>query len=154
TPFVVSVAGGGFLSNEVSNYGYGRYPGPRPLMAASFPKAPVVRCISPYAAQNAAGPRWPPPKPAALPRDIGGPTLGPQGEALVAFRQAARARVDARLASGHGPLVAAVGRLLPIKGFDDLLRALPEVAAGAPDVRLVLVGPNRVDSRLGDYQQH
>jgi teichuronic acid biosynthesis glycosyltransferase TuaC len=153
-PFVVSVAGGDFLSNEVSNYGYGRYRIPRRLMAASFRKAAVVRCISPYAAENAAGLGCPREKLAVVQRNIGERTFGPEGDGLRAFRQAARARVDARLASGSGPLVAAVGRLLPIKGFDDLLRALPEVAAGAPDVRLVLVGPNRVDSRLGDYQRH
>jgi glycosyltransferase involved in cell wall biosynthesis len=153
-PFLVSVAGGDFLSNEASNYGYGRYRVPRALMAATFRRAAVVRCISPYAAQNAEGLGCPPSKLAVVQRNIGQRTFGPEGDALSAFRREARDRVSARLGLGTGPIVAAVGRLLPIKGFDDLVRALPEVAARTPGVRLVLVGPNRTDSRLGDYQKH
>jgi glycosyltransferase involved in cell wall biosynthesis len=61
--------------------------------------------------------------------------------------------VSARFGLGTERLVVTVGRLLPIKGFDVLVRALPAIAA-AFDVRLLHVGPNRTDSRIGDYQRH
>jgi glycosyltransferase involved in cell wall biosynthesis len=44
--------------------------------------------------------------------------------------------------------------LLPIKGFDDLIRAVPGIIASAGDVRVIHVGPNRIDSRLGDYREY
>jgi glycosyltransferase involved in cell wall biosynthesis len=49
------------------------------------------------------------------------------------------ARRDLGLPAGAF-VVAAVGRLVPVKGFDVLLRALPAVLAAVPDTQVVLVG--------------
>lgn len=38
------------------------------------------------------------------------------------------------------PLVVAVGRLMPVKRFDDLIRAMAKVRVDVPDVELVIVG--------------
>src|SRR5204863_7453033 len=48
----------------------------------------------------------------------------------------------------------AVGRLLPIQGFAVLLRALHGIRERAGDTRLLLIGPNRIDPKYGDYQNH
>lgn len=47
---------------------------------------------------------------------------------------------------GGGVIILAIGRLVPWKGFDDLIEALPQVRARVPHVRLVIVGdgPERV----------
>jgi glycosyltransferase involved in cell wall biosynthesis len=52
--------------------------------------------------------------------------------------------VDARYKAGGvrspTPLVVAVGRLVPVKRFDVLLRALAKVKADQPDLRAVIIG--------------
>lgn len=52
--------------------------------------------------------------------------------------------VDARFAPGGTrsphPLVVAVGRLMPVKRFDLLIRAVADLRAELPDVELVIVG--------------
>jgi glycosyltransferase involved in cell wall biosynthesis len=52
--------------------------------------------------------------------------------------------VDARYTPGGvrspWPLVVAVGRLVPVKRFDVLLRALAQVKADQPDLRAVIIG--------------
>ena len=52
--------------------------------------------------------------------------------------------VDARYGPGGQrspvPLVVAVGRLVPVKRFDALIRALAEVKAEHPDLRAVIIG--------------
>lgn len=51
----------------------------------------------------------------------------------------------------EAPLLVFAGRLVPVKGIETLLRALPQVAAAVPDVRLLVVGESKgggVDPRL------
>ena len=52
--------------------------------------------------------------------------------------------VDARYSPGGqrsaAPLVVAVGRLVPVKRFDVLLRSLAEVKRGQPELRAVVIG--------------
>jgi len=49
---------------------------------------------------------------------------------------------------GAGPLVAAVGRLVPKKGFPDLVKAFAEVVRDQPDSRLIFVGDGPERTRL------
>jgi len=50
---------------------------------------------------------------------------------------------------GSGPIVAFVGRIEPRKGPLDLVRAAPAIKAGAPGVRVVLVGSDPFGSDPG-----
>jgi phosphatidylinositol alpha-1,6-mannosyltransferase len=53
---------------------------------------------------------------------------------------AARAEVRARYGLGDRPVVVCVSRLVPRKGQDVLVRALPEIRRRVPDAALLLVG--------------
>ncbi len=53
---------------------------------------------------------------------------------------AARAELRARYGLGQAPVVVCVSRLVPRKGQDVLVRALPAVRARVPGTRLLLVG--------------
>jgi glycosyltransferase involved in cell wall biosynthesis len=58
-------------------------------------------------------------------------------------RATEQARRDARIALGleaESPVIGTVGELLPHKGLLYMIRALPQVMAASPDVRLLLVG--------------
>jgi phosphatidyl-myo-inositol dimannoside synthase len=50
---------------------------------------------------------------------------------------------------GSAPTVVAIGRLVPRKGQDVLIAALPRIRAAVPDTRLLLVGTGRDRQRLG-----
>jgi glycosyltransferase involved in cell wall biosynthesis len=81
-----------------------------------------------------------------LARGIGRPRqywTVPSGVPTAAIRERAIDRADARRALGLPPgafVIAAVGRLVPIKGFDLLVGALPAVLAQVPHARLVIIG--------------
>ncbi|HUF94091.1 MAG TPA: glycosyltransferase [Candidatus Limnocylindria bacterium] len=97
-----------------------------------------------------------------LARGIGRPAQYvsvPSGVPTGALRARAPSRAAARARLGLGPgdfAVAALGRLVPVKGFDLLVAALPRLAQAAPGARLLLIGdgPERpaleaLASRLG-----
>ncbi|MBA3490309.1 MAG: glycosyltransferase family 4 protein [Longispora sp.] len=56
--------------------------------------------------------------------------------------------VRARYGLGNRPVIVCVSRLVPRKGQDSLIQALPEVISRVPDVRLLLVGGGPYESRL------
>ena len=67
----------------------------------------------------------------------------PSGVPTARLRAAAPPRPVARARLGIPPatyLVAGLGRLVPVKGFDLLVEAMPRVVAGVPSARLLLVG--------------
>lgn len=67
----------------------------------------------------------------------------PSGVPVEDLRARRPSREEARASLGIAPssfVVAAVGRFVPIKGFDVLISALPKVVAKVPDLRLILVG--------------
>jgi len=67
----------------------------------------------------------------------------PSGVPTSELRAAAPPRAQARARLGLDPgelVVVGLGRLVPIKGFDLLVRALPGVLAHVPSARVVLVG--------------
>jgi glycosyltransferase involved in cell wall biosynthesis len=67
----------------------------------------------------------------------------PSGVPIARLRAEAPSRDEARHALGLPPdayVIVAVGRLVPVKGFDVLIDALPAVAAAVPELRVALVG--------------
>jgi glycosyltransferase involved in cell wall biosynthesis len=67
----------------------------------------------------------------------------PSGVPIDRLRAAAPSREDARKELGLAPaafVVAVLGRLVPIKGFDLLVEALPAIAAALPEAHLLIVG--------------
>jgi len=67
----------------------------------------------------------------------------PSGVPTDVLRAGAPTRADARARLGLDAdtfVVAGLGRLVPIKGFDLLVRALPAILAEIPSTRVVLVG--------------
>lgn len=80
----------------------------------------------------------------------------PPGVVTQRFRpdpEAARA-VRARYGLGDRPVVVCVSRLVPRKGQDVLLRALPAVAELVPEVRMLVVGDGPDADRLGRLARH
>ena len=81
-----------------------------------------------------------------LARGIGRPgqfAVVPSGVPVRAFRAAARPRGPARAELGlprDAFVVAALGRLVPIKGFDLLVEAFPALVAAVPLARLLVIG--------------
>jgi glycosyltransferase involved in cell wall biosynthesis len=75
----------------------------------------------------------------------------PSGVPVAELRAAAPARRAARARLGLDPdafVVLGLGRLVPIKGFDLLVRALPAVLAQIPSARVRLVGDGAERARL------
>ena len=75
----------------------------------------------------------------------------PSGVPTAELRAAAPTRTEARARLGLDLdtfVVVGLGRLVPIKGFDLLVRALPAVAAQIPSTRVVLVGDGAERGRL------
>lgn len=78
-------------------------------------------------------------------------TTIPSGVDLEGLRRRApdRTRARHRLGwPGQARVVLGVGRLVPVKGFDLLLRALPAIRRECPEARLVLVGDGPERSEL------
>ncbi|PPK64192.1 glycosyltransferase family 4 protein [Actinokineospora auranticolor] len=61
---------------------------------------------------------------------------------------AARAEIRARHGLGDRPVIVCVSRLMPRKGQDVLIRALPEIRKRVPDAALLLVGGGPYRPRL------
>ncbi|MBM9466928.1 glycosyltransferase family 4 protein [Nakamurella leprariae] len=60
----------------------------------------------------------------------------------------ARAAIRGRHGLGDAPVVVCVSRLVPRKGQDTLIRAMPALTAAVPEVRLLIVGDGRISGRL------
>jgi glycosyltransferase involved in cell wall biosynthesis len=151
---LITAAGGDFIDSRATSYGYGRFRTARRLMRYAFQRAAAVRATTPLVKERVIALGAPPERTHIIPRNIASYCYPPAGVPLDEFRSQARAALDARFDLGNACLIAAVGRLLPIKGFDLLIRALPAILQKVGDTRVLLVGPNRVDPRLGDYQAH
>lgn len=151
---LITVAGGDFIASRATCYGYGRFRTARALTRYAFRNADAVRVTTPLVREHVLALGATPEQIALVPRNIAAYCFPPGDVPLEAYRARARAELRARLGLGDAHLIAAVGRLLPIKGFDKLLDALPNVIREAGDTRLLLIGPNRVDSQFGDYQAH
>jgi glycosyltransferase involved in cell wall biosynthesis len=80
----------------------------------------------------------------------------PSGVPIAELRAAAPPRAQARARLGLDPgevVVVGLGRLVRIKGFDLLVRALPSVLAQIPSARVVLVGDGAERASLESMAQ-
>jgi glycosyltransferase involved in cell wall biosynthesis len=151
---LVTVAGGDFIDSRATRYGYGRFRTARALMRYTFRRAAAVRATTPLVRERVLALGAPRERVALIPRNIAAYCYPPPDLDLDTFRAHARAALRAKYNLGDAHLIAAVGRLLPIKGFDVLIRALPALNRHAGETHLLLVGPNRSDPKLGDYQAY
>ncbi len=144
---VITVAGGDFINSRATQYGYGRFRTARWLMRYAFEHAAALRVTTPLVQERVRALGASPEKIARIPRNIAAYCFPPPSPPLELFRQKQRAELAAKYNLQNANVLVAVGRLLPIKGFDTLLRALPAIQTRAGETRLLLVGPNR-----GNYQ--
>lgn len=151
---VITVAGGDFIDSRATHYGYGRFRTARQLMRLTFQRASAVRVTTPLVRERVRALGAPANKIVRIPRNIASYCFPPPDISLETFRREKRAELVARYNLANAHILVAVGRLLPIKGFDTVLRALPTIEASAGDTRLLLVGPNRTDPQYGDYQNY
>lgn len=147
---IPSIHGGDLISYP--GYGYGRYRTARQLLRWTFGRSVAVRVNSPLMAARA--------------RELGCPAHKLQhvlvniGDRFFEDRlRLAERRAEARaaVAAVHGfdpaaPLLLSTGRLLPLKGFPDLLEAVARLRQTRPELRLIIAGPNFVDPGLGDQR--
>ncbi len=151
---LVTVAGGDFIDSRATHYGYGRFRTARSLMRYTFEHAAAVRVTTPLVEQRVLALGAAREKLALIPRNIAAYCYPPPDTDLLSFRRAAQAALRSKFALRDEKIIVAVGRLLPIKGFDILIRALPALLEKTGDAHLLLVGPNRIDPQYGDYEKY
>jgi phosphatidylinositol alpha-1,6-mannosyltransferase len=120
--------------------GWSMLPGPRQVLRRIGDSVDALTTISRYTRDRVAaafGPR------AAL-------EVLPSGVDSTLFRPdpAARDELRRRYHLGAAPVVCCVSRLVPRKGQDTLIRALPRIRQRVPGVRLLLVGGGPDERRL------
>lgn len=121
--------------------GWSMLPGARQLLRRIGDSADTVTYISDYTLgrlRPAFGPR---PDYVHLPSAVDTETFRPAGPA-------ARARTRERHRLGEDPVIVCISRLVPRKGQDQLIRALPRLWERHPGTRLVLVGGGGYERRL------
>ncbi len=154
-PLVVVLQGGDMHREEGASYGFGRYAVARHLLRLTLQRATLMRAYSPPGRDAAIERGADPSRVFVVAQNIGAVCFLPSGTDPTHFRAAAR-RAVAQRHGLHAPhLLVAVGRLLPIKGFDGLIQALPEIEQMVGNrVGLVLCGPDRPVAGVGNYRDH
>jgi glycosyltransferase involved in cell wall biosynthesis len=147
-PFIPTIRGGDLIADDEIAYGFARFASVRLLLRHTFRRAALVRAVSPGARDMALRYGCPPEKIVVVPRNIRDDCYV---EDVGALRRASRAEIVERHRLQDRTIIVAAGRLLPVKGFDDLIRALPILLRQIPDAAVLICGPNRVDPKLGDY---
>ncbi len=141
-PVIVNVTGGDILTDDETGYGYARKPASFRAIRATLQWATHVQTLSPLLAEHVVT-RYgcSPDRVTVQAQQSGHEPLPP--EQIPAFRAASRTRLVADGVVPDGHLVVGIGRMLGIKGFDDVIRALPGILAAQPDVFALFAGPAR-----------
>lgn len=147
-PFIATIRGGDLIADDEIAYGFARFASVRLLLRLTFRRAALVRAVSPGAREMALRYGCPPAKIVVAPRNIRDDCYF---DDVAGFRERSRLEIAQQYGVQHRTILVAAGRLLPVKGFDDLIRAMPAILRDVPDAVLLLCGPNRVDSKVGDY---
>jgi glycosyltransferase involved in cell wall biosynthesis len=140
-PTIVTTTGGDIMTDEETGYGYNRAPAIHRETARTLAWAALVQANSPRSAEAVRGYGCP------TERIVVQPPQSPQEPVpsahLAERRAAARSRLLAAGAIPAGRLLFGLGRMEPIKGYDDVIRAMPAVLARCPDVTAIFAGPTR-----------
>jgi glycosyltransferase involved in cell wall biosynthesis len=138
-PLLLNLAGGDLIDSAEARYGYARYRSVRLALRHAFRRAALVRANAPIMVERAVELGCPRDRLRVVPSNITSLVLPPGP--LPDFRRASRAALRAAHGLPDGPVLLAVGRLTPIKGFEWLVRALPAVVARCPGATLLIAGP-------------
>lgn len=145
---VPSIHGGDLI--DYPGYGYGRFAVARRLARHVFAQSALVRVNSPLMAARARELGCPPSKLRHVLVNIGDRFFD-NSHPLEQRRLDARAIVARQHhLDPDAPLLLGTGRLLPLKGFHDLIAAMRLLRDSRPDARVIIAGPNFVDPRDGD----
>ncbi|NJN66952.1 MAG: glycosyltransferase family 4 protein [Chloroflexaceae bacterium] len=154
-PLAIVLQGGDMHREERASYGFGRYAVARHLLRLTLRRATLMRAYSPPGREAAIERGADPSRVFVVAQNIGAVCYLPPGTDPALFRAAARRAVVQRHRLCGPHLLVAVGRLLPIKGFDGLIRALPEMERMvSARVELILCGPDRPVAGIGNYRDY
>ncbi|WKD60762.1 GDP-mannose-dependent alpha-(1-6)-phosphatidylinositol monomannoside mannosyltransferase [Corynebacterium ciconiae DSM 44920] len=121
--------------------GWSMIPGARQVLRRIGQSADVVTYISEYTLGRIRPALGSHPRYEALPSGVD-PTL------FRPLSNECRSAVRARFGFGEEPLIICISRLVPRKGQDQLIRAMPRILARHPEARLVLVGTGSYEKKL------
>jgi glycosyltransferase involved in cell wall biosynthesis len=140
---VVTLHGGDVLqADDGSSYGYAWSPAVQRELRAVFGWVGGVRAMSPLLARAAERFGCDPAKIATVPLNTSAHFY--PNEPLSPLRERSRRAALAELGLPEDArILLASGRVLPIKGFDTLVDALPAILAAHPATYLLLYGPDR-----------
>ncbi|HEU5330340.1 MAG TPA: glycosyltransferase family 4 protein [Thermomicrobiales bacterium] len=143
---VLTLHGGDAIVPEHGlRYGYAQVPAVGAELRKVFAWTGGVRAMSPLLARAAEGFGCAPEKIAVVPLNIAD-SFYPTAP-LAEVRARARAALLAELGlPDDARILLANGRVLPIKGYDVLVAALPQMLASQPATYFVLYGPDRGDT--------
>jgi glycosyltransferase involved in cell wall biosynthesis len=147
-PFIPTIRGGDLIDAAAIGYGFARFRAVRLLLRLTFARAAAIRAVSPGGREMALQAGCPPEQIVTVPRNLRDDYFVAD---VPAFRAERRQLIEQRHGLASRAIMLAAGRLLPVKGFDDLIRALPAVVERVPNAAVLICGPNRIDERLGDY---
>lgn len=150
-PYVVTVAGGDFISSHAVRYGYGRFRFPRYAVRQVLARAAAIRATTQLVREEVVALGGDPGKTFVVPRNVAGALFQSPRPSPADQRSLARAEVARRWGPLPGPLLVCAGRLLPIKGFADAIRALARLRLEFPAARLFVAGPDR-EGHLGELR--
>jgi teichuronic acid biosynthesis glycosyltransferase TuaC len=141
-PALVTITGGDVLTEDETGYGYGRLPTTRRAIQRTLRWAALVQANSPHSARVVASYGCPAERIAVQPPHSAHTPL--PTDAIPAYRGQSRTTLEADgvLVPG-GRLLIGLGRMVPIKGFDDVIRALPGVVRAYPETTVLFAGPAR-----------
>lgn len=150
-PLAITLPGADIMAEPEYDYGYGRFRTVRMALPWIFRRAAIIRADSPQIRELAIRLGARPDKVVAVPYNITADSFPPPGD-LTAFRQRSRAHIIERhQLDPSRPIVVSLNRLHPFKGIAYLIDAIPYLRRQGITVQALIVGPNRITPRFGDY---
>lgn len=141
-PALVTITGGDILTDDDTGYGYGRLPTTRRAIGRTLRWAALVQANSPRSARVVASYGCPESRIAVQPPQSPHEPLG--ADAIPAYRRQARATLEAvGVLPPGGRLLFGLGRMVAIKAYDDVIRALPGVLRAHSNTIVLFAGPTR-----------